>query len=289
LAGAWEIIGTTPPNGEVSDSAYDSAGNLYIVGSFTSVNGDSTIRYVAKWNGTTWSGLGGNLNGGAYTIEIDSSNNVYVGGGFTTAYNGTFASPITVSNTGRLAKWDGSSWSSIATISGGTVYDLDSHGTDLYVAGDLLTSVNSTTVGYVFRLDNSAGTYTLDTMLGGVNSGAFTVKYYNGQIYVGGTFTRTTDNTVTNKFVRYSLATPGWSAVPASGNFDNYVLSSVVLNNTLYFGGNFTTPVHNFGKYDGTNPITAVANGLSGTIKVNDAAIDNNGTIWICGTFGVSI
>ena len=98
---------------------FDSAGNLYVTGDF---NIDETIYDVAKWDGTSWSalgtgqefnglsndGLGTNDNKGR-SIAIDSQENIYVAGSF---YNigGD-------ENADHIAKWDGTSWSSLGEIS----------------------------------------------------------------------------------------------------------------------------------------------------------------------------
>jgi hypothetical protein len=82
----------------------DSNNNLYISGDFT-VIGTTTVNYIAKWDGSTWSALGTGANVGANNsircLACDSENNVYVGGGFTkvgnTSINATRVAKYTVS------------------------------------------------------------------------------------------------------------------------------------------------------------------------------------------------
>ncbi len=62
-------------------------GNVYVGGAFTDTN---NYEYVAKWNGTTWSELGGtanalNANGELIPMIIDDSGNIYTAGAFTDA------------------------------------------------------------------------------------------------------------------------------------------------------------------------------------------------------------
>ncbi len=57
---AWQNLGTGTLGGAtnyVKCLTFDGAGNLYIGGDFTSVDGVSA-NYVAKYNGTSWSALG---------------------------------------------------------------------------------------------------------------------------------------------------------------------------------------------------------------------------------------
>ena len=91
---------------------FDSAGNLYVTGDFV-IN--ETIYDVAKWDGTSWSALGVGDEFISVTTEykgrsiaIDSQENIYVAGAF---YN-IGGDP----NADGIAKWDGTSWSSIGDI-----------------------------------------------------------------------------------------------------------------------------------------------------------------------------
>jgi len=118
-------------NGEFNDTiialGFDSSGNLYASGYFTSVGGILANR-IAKWNGTSWSALGMGLNLGIVNaLACDSSGNLYAGGNYTTA-GGVTAN--------RIAKWDGTSWSALGRGLNGQVKALafDSSG-NLYVGG----------------------------------------------------------------------------------------------------------------------------------------------------------
>ncbi len=84
-----------PAADSVNALIVDPSGNLYVGGSFTSAGG-VTVNNIAKWNGTSWSAIGGGVNGNVNTLHIDSSGNIYAGGDFTQAGG------ITVN---KIAKW----------------------------------------------------------------------------------------------------------------------------------------------------------------------------------------
>ncbi|NVO19877.1 MAG: T9SS type A sorting domain-containing protein [Bacteroidetes bacterium] len=98
---------------ELSCVSSDASGNIYVGGNFTNSSGN---YYVAKWNGSAWSELGGlnsfNPNSSVKCIFCDPlTGYIYAGGYFT---NG--ASPTT----GKfyVAKYDGASWSELGGTNG---------------------------------------------------------------------------------------------------------------------------------------------------------------------------
>jgi hypothetical protein len=124
-----------------SSLVFDSSGNLYVGGRFTSAGG-VPANSIAKWNGSSWSALGSGLTltdesynyPNAFSLVFDSSGNLYVGGYFTSA-GGVPAN--------NVAKWNGSSWSALGSgltgphdwMGGVLAIDLDSSG-NLYVGGN---------------------------------------------------------------------------------------------------------------------------------------------------------
>ena len=75
---------------------------LYVVGNFQYAGGVE-VNGIAKWDGSSWSGLGDGFNGTVYAIG-EYNGELYVGGDFTA--NGT--NPLN-----RIARWNGSNWESI--------------------------------------------------------------------------------------------------------------------------------------------------------------------------------
>jgi hypothetical protein len=145
---AWSALpGTGSLMGSVSVHAltvFDDGNGpaLYVGGTFTST-GTSTVNRIAKWNGSAWSALTGPSGVGvastvrALAVFDDGSGPaLYAGGDFATA-GGVFVS--------RIARWNGTTWSTLTspggvgvsnTVHAMTVFDDDS-GPALYVGGFL--------------------------------------------------------------------------------------------------------------------------------------------------------
>jgi hypothetical protein len=91
----------------------DSSGPaLYVGGHFTHA-GNGNVKHIARWNGTTWSDVGGGTDGSyspsvcALTIFDDGTGaSLYAGGGF------VYAGGVLVN---RIARWDGSNWSALGS------------------------------------------------------------------------------------------------------------------------------------------------------------------------------
>ncbi len=139
---AWNALGTGTANGVdryVSTLALAANGDIYAGGNFNQAGGIAAGR-VAKWNGTSWSALGGGTGGGygVAILAIVSNGNIYAGGSFTQA-DGFAAN--------RVAKWNGTAWSTLGTGTSNYVYSL-AVGTSgqLYVGGDFTTTGDASRV-----------------------------------------------------------------------------------------------------------------------------------------------
>ncbi len=90
-------------NGTINNLITDAKGNLYAMGNFTNNKGK---KYVAQWNGNTWSEVGGKdsstFNNQIFSVAIDKKANVYVAGFFRND-----------SSKNYVAKWNGSNWSEL--------------------------------------------------------------------------------------------------------------------------------------------------------------------------------
>jgi hypothetical protein len=84
-------------------------------------------NYIAKWNGIAWSPLGLGMNGPVQALAV-SGNDLFAGGGFTTAGGGS---------ANRIAKWNGTNWSTLGSGMNqfGYVRALTVSGNDLFAGG----------------------------------------------------------------------------------------------------------------------------------------------------------
>lgn len=147
----WNGSAWTPLDAGVNDSVSaltvfdDGTGPaLYAGGSFTQAGGNTANR-IARWDGSAWTTVGSGVTGGATSPSVQDFAIYNSGAGDALYVGGIFASAGGVSGTSRIARWDGSAWSSVGsgiTDSGFnqgvrtlTVYD-DGSGAGLYAGGD---------------------------------------------------------------------------------------------------------------------------------------------------------
>jgi hypothetical protein len=148
----WEELGGLDglaANNEIISICSDSAGNIYAAGKFTNGNHSSNgYEYVAKWNGTNWTEVGG-LNALAAndyieSIISDSKGNIYASGGFFKDGHG------------YVAIWNDTSWSELGTP-GSLAANSSTHSLCMDVAGNIYAAgafTNSSGLNYVAKYSN---------------------------------------------------------------------------------------------------------------------------------------
>jgi hypothetical protein len=109
-SGLATTSGPYAPEGLDLASYDDGTGEKLYVGGHFDLAGGVGAQNVAAWNGTSWSALGAGVTGSLERVEALASHDdgtgaqLYVGGYFTTS--GTSSIPT-------IARWNGSSWSSV--------------------------------------------------------------------------------------------------------------------------------------------------------------------------------
>jgi hypothetical protein len=189
----WSTLGTGSSNGvngEVRELAV--VGNEVVVGGFFTSAGGVSANGVARFNTltNTWSTLGtGSSNGVsgilAYVLALAVvGNEVYVGGGFTSA-GGVSANNVARFNTQT------NTWSSLGTGSqngvNGGVEALAVVGNEVYVGG-YFTSAGGVSANNVARFNTQTNTWsTLGTgSSNGVDSVVFALAVVGNEVFVGG-------------------------------------------------------------------------------------------------------
>jgi hypothetical protein len=216
----------------------------------------------------TWSAMpGGGMNGWVYATTVYNGD-LIVGGLFTTA-GGVPANYI--------ARWDGTTWTSLGSGLNGKVNALAVFNGNLVVAGEF-TSAGGIGVNFIAQWNDATG---WDDELGGVGSTVTSLAVIGTDLYVGGYFTDG-DGTPANYIAMRNNT--GWHALGSGMN--SQVMGLTVHNGELYAGGFFTTAggltANHIAKWNGTT-WSALGSGINNIVYVLS---EYNGNLIAGGLFG---
>ena len=217
-------------------------GELYAGGSFTAAGGIAATN-IARWNGVSWSPLGGGVGGGVIALAF-SGNQLYAGGAFTN---------VSTSNIKALARWDGTNWWAVGSgVAGGTnnsVNALLADGNNLYVGGTF-TNAGGLDVNRIAKWDGTSWS-ALGSGLTGPNVTVTAILKSGTNLYVAGSFTNAGGVTASN-IARWDGAR--WA--PLGGGIGKPV-SALAVNGPFVFAEAFTNAggvtVTNVARWDGTD------------------------------------
>ena len=259
---AWSALGDDQ-NGTGTNGALDnvvlalaaSGSNVYVGGWFGNAAGLAKADRVAKWDGSTWSALGDNLNGsgtnGAISGNVSalavSGTDLYVGGYFTDAAG--------LAKADRVAKWDGSTWSALGDDLNGsgtngalddTVYALAASGSNVYVGGSFSDAASLTKADHVAKWDGSAWSALGDAVDGALSSTVTALAVSGTDLYVGGWFSDVAGLAKADFVAKWDGS--AWSALGddqnngsgTNGALNGAVTALAVSGNDVYVGGWFT-------------------------------------------------
>jgi hypothetical protein len=259
--------------GEVHAIATDTAGNVYIGGSFSAL-GNAKINGIAKWDGSAWSPLASGVNGQVNALLV-SGTDLYAGGNFTTA-GGVMVN--------RIAKWNGSTWSALGSGMDSSVAALAISGTDLY-AGGSFSMAGGATVNHIAKWNGT----TWDALGTGLNNDVAALAVSGSSLYAGGKFTAA-GAVSANNIAKWNGSV--WSALGLgmSGGNSAKVLgvhALAVSGVDLYAAGNFEkaggVTVNNIAKWNGS-AWSAMGSGTSSPSEVNALAVSGT-DVFIGGDF----
>jgi hypothetical protein len=255
--GPWTEIGVDFFNDYVTAMCMDAAGNLYAGGAFTNSNGN---LFVAKWDGTSWSQLGADMNlldGIIYTMCIDASNNIYIGGGFNDANDDYY-----------VMKWNGTNWTQLPPMPGPIVSLSADNGSNLYA------TVGSTEV-YMWN----GSTWGIMNM-GGFTHWANGVLASGSNLYVaGGSYVGGTGGAVAQ------WNGSGWSQMGDINSYEEAYELCTDANGTLYAAGGFDFQSGYVIKWTGSSWTDL---NLNGNDVVKSIAISDAGNLYAGGEFANS-
>ena len=275
---SWTALGTGIDQSVHALTVFDDGAGpaLHAAGCFTSAGGVAA-QSIAKWDGLGWSALGAGVAGSvlALTVFDDQS-----GAGPALFAAGSFTSAGGVSSEG-IAKWDGVSWSPLASVGSGigiglalTVFDDQSGaGPALYTGGDFMAAAG-VAANRVAKWDG-ASWFSVRSG-GGVGSGMDNdvrslATFDDGggtALYAGGDFT-TAVAVPANHIAKWDGT--GWSAL-GTGTSDSVVAQAVFDDGSgpaLHAGGSFTSAggvsANHVASWDGTT-WSSLGNGTNAAV-----------------------
>ena len=227
-------IGSFNPNPNSYVFAINKTGsNLYFGGQFTQVSGTAR-NYLAACNtsGTlqSWDPSANNI---VNKINIDTLNNIIIGGGFTGFEETTrsYASIIKYSNK-VLAPW--------TPVIDNVVYDITYNASKIFIGGAFHTVNGATRNGLAaFNLKGVLQTTNLNLTKGGTtNVSVWSLYSTTNKIYAGGDFDKA-GTTLRNDFVEADISSGAGTISPTNANVDDIVYDISVQGTTIAYGGNF--------------------------------------------------
>ncbi|MBL8737230.1 MAG: hypothetical protein JNL12_12440, partial [Planctomycetes bacterium] len=198
-------------------------GDVVIGGWFNSVGG-VPANNIARWDGTTWSALGGGTNWTVGSLARMPDGSLVAAGGF------TLAGGIAVN---RAARWNGATWSPLGTAPLGIGHLLP------LPNGDLLAS-SSTTFGGVTQFDRWDGSAWSSFGPGCDHQVYGMLARANGEVVVHGAFL-SAGGTVSARLARFASTCPA-SAVSSGAGCTGSAGPNVLTASSLpWLGSTFKT------------------------------------------------
>ncbi len=140
------ITGFSPYVGALQVFNDGSGEALYAAGRFDSINGIPGTSRIARFNGATWSSVGGGLNSTSTLFGMEALA-IFDDGGGPALYAAGYASFPSGQPVANVFKWNGQSWTSIGgqigtgRLTSMVVFD-DGSGSTLYVGGTAMPQIN---------------------------------------------------------------------------------------------------------------------------------------------------
>ncbi len=265
---AWAPFGGGNVAGVLAMTPY--YGRLVFGGGFRQSTGSTSPAVnIVGWNGTNLTNYGSGMDNQVNALKSYTFGSIFnqtyelVAGGYFTHAGGVACNYI--------AKWDQSSipinpaaWTPMGAGFDNAVLAIEratlNSSANTYAAGVFSWS-GTTYLGRVGRWNASTSAW--ESMGGGMNGVVYALKYYNGYLYAGGSFT-SAGGVSTGGLARWN----GTSWSQCGGYFNGTVQALEVWNGVLVIGGSYpginSSP--NLAWYNGTSYGTYSTGGTNGTV-----------------------
>ncbi|MFH0732787.1 MAG: SBBP repeat-containing protein [Candidatus Omnitrophota bacterium] len=242
--------------------------DLIAGGEFTNAGNDSEADKIAKWNGANWSSMGGAgtglTTGQVYCMAI--YNGTLIAGGYFYDAGGD-------SNADYIAKWNGSSWSSLNGANTGlstTVWALAVYNGYLIAAGGF-ANAGDADGDYIAKWNGTAWS-SMGGAGTGLNNTTYSLILYNSYLVAGGAFTDAGTDTNADRIAKWNGSS--WSSLNgANTGLSAIAYSLAIYNGNLIAGGDFAdagtdTNADRIAKFNGTawSSLNGANTGLSSTV-----------------------
>ncbi len=212
---------------------------LYVGGQFSEAGGVAA-KNIARWDGASWSPLGGGaVNGGTvYALVIDDAGGVLYAGG-------NFANMNALPGTRNIAKWTGLAWSDVGGgmgIGNAGIRALAIYNGELY-AGGFLNDIGGVTAHKIARFDGTNWHALPGDPLGTTDVVYALCVHDDGDgaaLYIGGEFTDAAGNANADNILRFD----GKTISPVGRGVNDDVEALASFDGELYVAGQFVQATH---------------------------------------------
>ncbi|MCA9988225.1 MAG: DUF11 domain-containing protein, partial [Anaerolineales bacterium] len=231
----------------ISSSDVVAAGGQFSL-AFNGSDPQVSANRVALWDGANWTPLGTDSGGSGNGVNNNVralawlNTTLYAGGDFTTAYNSN-SSSLSV---GRIASWDGASWSGLGSGLNNRVNALLLQENHLYVGGSF-TTAGGQTASRLARWDGTgwavlgAGTSATGNGVNGIVD-SLALSEDGLALLVGGAFSQAFDDDGNSSpaanLASWEINGHSWSAL--AGGLDGEVRALAATGSDIWTGGLFT-------------------------------------------------
>lgn len=280
--GYYTLIKISEPNDELETVQID-INDIEEIGILNLEDNETLMDMTHDYNGRLWSVVANNTSSQNGTWSFISqfdhgisdftiyNNELVAAGSFTKINDIDFL---------RIARWNGSNWSSIGTTgANGSVFSVMGHNNELYAGGGF-TSIGGISVNYIAKWNGTSWSTLGTGISGGPNPRIYKIIIFNGEIIVGGDFS-SAGSLSANNIAKWN----GTSWQSMGSGLNGIVFDIIVYNGNIIACGDFTlsgsTVVNRIAKWNGTS-WESLGTGTNGQIT---SMVLHNGELIVGGSF----